>query len=80
MDRGRCVLHRRTTTGRGYGPPHQALRREALANYAPSDPCPRCGKPLGDDPTLLDLGHGPGQRGYNGLEHARCNRSARGNA
>lgn len=80
VDRGRCRTHRRSTSGRGYGTPHQRERRIRIANYDPEDPCPRCGRPLGHDVRQIDLGHGPEQRGYNGLEHARCNRSARGNA
>lgn len=79
VDRGRCVVHRQTTSERGYGPPHQRIRAIAIARYRPEDPCPRCGRPLGPDPSDLDMGHGPRQRGYSGLEHASCNRGARSN-
>lgn len=80
VERGRCAMHRRSTSERGYGTPHQRERARRLRLYRPSDPCPRCGGPLGADVSAIDLGHGPGQVGYSGLEHARCNRSARGNA
>jgi hypothetical protein len=65
------------TAARGYGSKHQRIRRALLAVYNPSDPCPRCGEPLGGNPVLLDLGHVDGDRSrYNGLEHASCNRGA----
>jgi hypothetical protein len=80
VERGRCTVHRRSTAQRGYGLPHQRQRAAAIAAYRPTDPCPRCGRPLGPDPDRLDLGHTDDRRGYNGLEHASCNRSARGNA
>lgn len=79
VDRGRCQRHRRTTSQRGYGGIHRRLRAQALASYDPAAPCPRCGRPLGG-PTALDLGHLDDRSGYSGLEHAHCNRSARGNA
>src|SRR5829696_1134764 len=73
--RSRCPAHeRRTTTQRGYGWQHQQARVQAIANYQPSDPCPRCGLPLGPDPTMLDLGHTQDRQGYLGLMHAPCNR------
>jgi hypothetical protein len=37
--RGRCVYHRRTTAGRGYGRPHQLERAAAL----PGARCEACG-------------------------------------
>lgn len=77
VERGRCIVHRRSTSERGYGLAHQVRRRAELARYSPSDPCPRCGRPLGADRAALDLGHGPNQVGYSGLEHASCNRGAR---
>ena len=76
VDRGRCATHRRSTAGRGYGPPHQRLRAQAIATYRPTDPCPKCGRALGEDPKALDLGHTADRRGYTGLEHASCNRGA----
>lgn len=80
IDRGRCARHRRTTTQRGYGPIHQRVRAREVARYRPTDLCPRCNQELGADPDALDLGHTDDRRGYQGLEHASCNRSARGNA
>jgi hypothetical protein len=73
--------HRRgSTTQRGYGHEHQALRRQLLP-YAYGTPCPRCDQVMrhGQD---LDLGHSdpaarwrgePGDR----IEHADCNRGKR---
>ena len=68
---------RGTTTQRGYGAEHRKLRAQAIATYAPSDPCWRCLEPLGPDPSLLDLGHTDDRRGYMGLEHAACSRGKR---
>jgi hypothetical protein len=77
----RCPHHqaihearRGTTTQRGYDAAHRRLRAHLLAAYQPTDPCWRCGQPLGDDPRLLDLGHTEERDGYTGLEHADCNR------
>jgi hypothetical protein len=67
---------RGTRQQRGYDAEHDHLRAALIATYAPSDPCARCGQPLGPDPTVLDLGHTDDRRGYRGLEHAACNRSA----
>lgn len=39
VDRGRCSIHARTTTGRGYGFAHQAERAAAL----PGAKCEGCG-------------------------------------
>lgn len=39
VDRGRCEVHRRTTSGRGYGAAHQADARQAR----PGARCARCG-------------------------------------
>jgi hypothetical protein len=66
-----------TTTERQYGWQHQQLRKALLAVYHPAQPCPRCGQPLGPDPSWIDLGHveGSGKTAYEGLVHARCNRS-----
>jgi hypothetical protein len=79
--KSRCAGHylikermRGTTTQRGYGHAHQQRRAQDLATYHPSDPCPRCGQPLGPDPTLLDEGHTDDRAGYEGLTHADCNR------
>jgi hypothetical protein len=80
----RCPHHqaihearRGTTTCRGYGWQHRLLRAQLLAAYSPTDPCWRCGQPLGDDPRLLDLGHTEERDGWMGLEHAACSRGKR---
>ena len=66
----------RTTTERGYGWQHQQLRAALLAAYSPADLCWRCRRPLGPDPSLLDLGHEDGDKTrYRGLEHSACNRA-----
>lgn len=54
----------------------KTLRRALLAVYSPAQPCPRCGRPLGPNPNLLDLGHTDDRSAYTGLEHSRCNRGA----
>ena len=66
-----------------YDREHQAVRRGLLAAYSPTDPCWRCGFPLGPDPSRIDLGHRDDGPGWAGLEHAKCSRSAgakKGNA
>ena len=74
--RRRYEQQRGTSSQRGYGTQHQRLRATLLATYHPGDPCPRCGLPLGNNPSKLDLGHTDTRRGYRGLEHATCNRAA----
>jgi hypothetical protein len=64
------------TVQRGYGIEHKRLRARLLATYQPTDPCARCGWPLGPDRDQVQLGHRDGQVGYNGLEHRRCNVAA----
>jgi hypothetical protein len=61
-----------------YGREHEQVRRALLSSYHPDTPCPRCDQPLGIDPGALDLGHRDDGAGWNGLEHARCNRGAGG--
>jgi len=72
-----------TTTARGYGSSHQALRARLLAAWKPGQPCARCGQPMwhrwkldqyGRRVTALHLGHTDDRRGYTGLEHRACNR------
>jgi hypothetical protein len=66
----------RSTTQRGYGSRHQALRR-ALLPRAIGTPCVRCGEPmLADQP--LDLDHTDDRTGYRGFAHAECNRRSAG--
>lgn len=62
----------RSSTARGYGADHQAMRRAALALHSPSDPCCLCGRPLGSNTRRIHLDHNPAG-GYRGLAHARCN-------
>jgi hypothetical protein len=59
-----------------YDSEHQAVRRALLAVYEPTDPCARCGRPLGGNPSRIDLGHRDDGPGWSGLEHSRCNRQA----
>jgi hypothetical protein len=82
--RTRCIHHqwartqqRGTTTQRGYGAMHQQLRVAHLEDYQPSDLCRRCTRPLGPDPTLLDLGHPTDGFTTYALEHRSCNRGKR---
>ncbi|HEX3643357.1 MAG TPA: hypothetical protein VHV10_18890 [Ktedonobacteraceae bacterium] len=66
---------RGTTVQRGYGQSHKRIRAMLLP-MAIGQPCPRCGETMWatDD---LDLGHDDDDRSrYNGIEHAKCNRSA----
>lgn len=65
---------RKTTTQRGYGYSHQALRR-ALLPYAYGQPCPRCGGTMKPG-QKLDLDHTDDRTGYRGMAHATCNRQA----
>jgi hypothetical protein len=66
-----------------YDREHEAIRLALLAAASASDPCWRCGQPLGRDASKIDLGHRDDGPGWAGLEHARCNRQAgakKGNA
>jgi hypothetical protein len=65
-----------SSTARGYGQAHRTARRKAIATYKPTDPCVRCGVPLGDDSTSLHLDHNDDRTGYLGLAHGTCNSSA----
>ena len=78
------IVAKRTTTQRGYGNHHQKLRRHLLAHWQPGDLCARCGKPMwsrwtydhrGRQVSAIDLGHTDDRAGYQGLEHAHCNRA-----
>lgn len=69
---------RGSTTARGYGTTHQALRRQWAPRVATGTvTCWRCGK-LINATEPWDLGHDDHDRTrYRGPEHAgRCNRSA----
>ncbi len=65
-----------TTTDRGYGPEHRALRDDWARELKKvgSLPCARCGQPIhhGDN---WDLGHTDDRTAYHGPEHQRCNRA-----
>ena len=71
-----------STTARGYGSQHQALRNRLLAQWKPGDPCARCGMPMwhrwrvtaeGKRVTALHLDHNDARTGYRGLSHDTCN-------
>lgn len=61
---------------RGYGPEHIKARKAAAAQHLPSDPCCRCGRPLGPMGPHLHLDHNRARTGYLGFAHATCNRKA----
>lgn len=69
---------RGTTTQRGYGAPHQALRRAWQARIAQHPiTCTRCGKRItANDEWHLD--HEDDRTSYRGPSHAKCNTSAGG--
>lgn len=65
-----------STTERGYGARHQAIR----AHWAPIVAtgrviCWRCGERIKPG-APWDLGHSDDRRTYKGAEHAKCNRGA----
>jgi hypothetical protein len=66
-----------------YDRTHEAGRRALLAASTPATSCWRCGRPLGPDPSRIDLGHRDDGPGWAGLEHDTCNRAVgarKGNA
>ena len=65
-----------STTRRGYGSRHQALRK-VLLPHAYGMPCARCGNPM-EQGQALDLDHTDDRRGYKGFSHAECNRRSAG--
>lgn len=70
-----------STTDRGYGSEHQAIRKALLAD-AYGQACPHCGFPMLQGQSL-DLDHTADRTAYRGFAHASCNRSEgarRGNA
>lgn len=65
-----------STTARGYGARHQAIRRQLLPR-AIGTPCSRCGQPmLAGQPLHLD--HSDDRKSYIGFSHAECNTRAAG--
>ena len=68
---------RGSTTARGYGGAHRALRKRLAPLVASGQMrCARCGEVILPG-TPFDLGHADGDRTrYHGLEHAACNRGA----
>ena len=71
--------NRGTTTERGYGAPHKALRAhwQTLITRQPQ-PCTRCGQPITTHDTW-HLDHDDHDRSkYRGPSHATCNTAAGG--
>ena len=61
---------------RMYGPEHRQLRSAFVPLVAAGGiDCARCGEPI-EPGTPWDLGHSDDGLGYNGPEHAVCNRGA----
>jgi hypothetical protein len=69
------------TTKGGWGNAHQKLRAVLAKRHQPTDPCVRCGHPLGQMGPWLHLDHNHDRTGYLGFSHggrcpvcgARCN-------
>jgi hypothetical protein len=62
-----------STSDRGYGAEHQAIRKALLA-AAYGQPCHHCGHPMLPG-QALDLDHTADRSAYRGFAHASCNRS-----
>ena len=56
-----------------YGPAHTRARAAAALAHKPTDPCSRCGHPLGPMSPRLHLDHTDDRRGYLGFAHSQCN-------
>lgn len=73
-------------SSRGVGHEHRKARIEWAKRHDPSDPCVRCGHPLGPMGPNLHLDHNRARDGYLGFSHGRpcpwcgkpCNLSAGG--
>lgn len=70
------TIPKTSTTTRGYGAAHMRARKQAAARHQPTDPCARCGKPLGAMGRNLHYDHNAERTGYLGFSHATCNRKA----
>ena len=68
----------KSTTARGYGSTHRAVRRRFEPLVASGKArCARCGEAIRPGEPW-DLGHTDDRTSYSGPEHARCNRAAAG--
>lgn len=56
-----------------HGAAHTRARKAWAAAHQPTDPCVRCGHPLGPMGRWLHLDHRDDHQGYLGFSHARCN-------
>jgi hypothetical protein len=61
-----------TRTGGRYDTRHQQARKAAAKQHQPTDPCARCGQPLGPMGRWLHYDHDE-TGGYLGFSHSRCN-------
>ena len=52
---------------------HKKARKAAAAKHDPSDPCTRCGLPLGPMGPWLHYDHTDDGLAYAGFAHAACN-------
>jgi hypothetical protein len=67
--------------GKSYGHEHAKARKAAAARHDPTDPCVRCGHPLGPMRPGLHYDHNRDRSGYLGFSHGtpcpwcrkRCN-------
>jgi hypothetical protein len=62
-----------STTARGYDLAHRKARQAAATRHQPTDPCVRCGRPLGPMGPWLHYDHNDSRTGWLGFAHARCN-------
>lgn len=59
-----------------YGHEHTLARAAAARQHHDSDPCTRCGLPLGPMGRWLHYDHADDRQTYLGFSHERCNRNA----
>lgn len=62
-----------TRKGGRYDRAHQLARAAAAKQHQPSDPCVRCGHPLGPMNSGLHYDHNQNGTAYLGFSHAACN-------